>query len=514
MSDSRAVGDLLVNRKVLSRDLMEELLVREAQDGTPFVQLAVGEGLVSERDAVAAIGTHLGMAVWNPLDHPIPPMVRGMIVGDLSRKLRAVVVGIDGTELVVAMEDHTDRGALDQITQVTGWSARPAMATVADIRHAQEDLYGPVETDEPDPSGALDEPAPLHLNALLTRMVELGASDLHLSAGRPPSIRVDGTIRNLDDLPPLQGSQLRELIYGVLTDRQRERFETDLELDTSHSIPNVGRFRLNVLLQRDFVGAVLRAIPHKIVPLATLGLPPAVADLTRLARGLVLVTGPTGSGKSTTLASIVDVINATRAQHIMTVEDPIEFLHTHKLSVVNQREVGEDTHSFAEALRHVLRQDPDVILVGEMRDLETISTALTAAETGHLVFGTLHTQDAPQSVDRIIDVFPAHQQSQIRVQLASALQAVVTQQLIKRQSGKGRVVASEVLIATAAVRNLIREGKVHQIYSVMQGGGKYGMKTMDHSLADLVKNGDITLDTAVELAHQPDDVRRLAGSAR
>ncbi len=515
MSDSRAVGDLLIARKVLSRDDLAELLHREEAEGTPFVQLAISSGTVGERDVVGAIGEHLGLAVWNPLDRPIPPMVRGMIAGHLARKLRALVVGIDGTDLIVAMEDTADRGALDQVAQVTGWPVRPAMATVGDIRAALDDLYGPdvdVESGDETTVEVGEEPEPLHLNTLLVQMMALGASDLHLSAGRPPAIRVDGSMRNLDGYPALYGSQLRELIYSVLADRQRERFETDLELDTSHSIPDVGRFRLNVMYQRNSVGAVLRAIPHEIVPLEQLGLPPAVGELSKLPRGLVLVTGPTGSGKSTTLASIVDIVNSTRDGHIMTVEDPIEFLHTHKRSVVNQREVGEDTHSFAEALRHVLRQDPDVILVGEMRDLETISTALTAAETGHLVFGTLHTQDAPQSVDRIIDVFPAHQQQQIRVQLASALQAVVTQQLLKRASGKGRVVASEVLIATPAVRNLIREGKVHQIYSVMQGGGKYGMKTMDHSLADLVRAGDIGLDNALELAHHPDDVRRLVGT--
>jgi twitching motility protein PilT len=276
----------------------------------------------------------------------------------------------------------------------------------------------------------------------------------------------------------------------------------------------VGRFRMNVFLQRDSVAAVLRAIPQTVVSLDRLGLPSIVGELTRLPRGLVLVTGPTGSGKSTTLASMIDVINATRAVHIMTVEDPIEFLHVHKRAVINQREVGEDTHSFSEALRHVLRQDPDVILVGEMRDLETISTALTAAETGHLVFGTLHTQDAPQSVDRIIDVFPAHQQSQIRVQLSSALQAVVTQQLLRRNADRGRVLASEVLVATPAVRNLIREGKIHQIYSVMQSGGQHGMRTMDHSLAELVRTGEITMETAIEYGHHEEDIRRLVNSTR
>jgi twitching motility protein PilT len=523
MSDSRAVGELLVERKVLSRDNLEGLLIRCGSSGPAFVELVVTEGTVAERDAVAALAHHLGFADWNPLDKPIPPMVRGMIPAELARKLGSVVVGIEGVDLVVAMGDPADAGAIDQLAQETGWHIRPAMATSTDIEMALEQIFGPTQdapdaTADAEPShtsaGVRPDGTPLHLNVLLTRMVELGASDLHLSNGRSPSVRIDGSISVLDNWPVMGGSQLRELIYGILSDRQRERFEADLELDTSHSIPGVGRFRLNVFLQRDTVGAVLRAIPQNVVPLAHLGLPPVVGELSRLQRGLVLVTGPTGSGKSTTLASLVDIINTTRACHIMTVEDPIEFLHNHKLAVVNQREVGEDTRSFTEALRHVLRQDPDVILVGEMRDLETISTALTAAETGHLVFGTLHTQDAPQSIDRIIDVFPSHQQQQIRVQLAQALQAVVCQQLLRRDAPSGRVVASEVLIATAAVRNLIREGKVHQLYSVMQGGARYGMRTMDHSLAELVRRRDITMDTALEHCHVEDDVRRLAGSAR
>jgi len=304
------------------------------------------------------------------------------------------------------------------------------------------------------------------------------------------------------------------MVYAILTQKQRERFENDLELDTSHSVSGVGRFRVNVFLQRDSVGSVMRVIPFDVVPFDRLGLPESVLQFAGLPRGLVLVTGPTGSGKSTTLASLIDVINSQKPVHIMTVEDPIEFLHNHKMAVVNQREVGEDTYSFSSALKHVLRQDPDVILVGEMRDLETISTALTAAETGHLVFATLHTQDAPQSVDRVIDVFPAHQQQQVRVQLASSLQGVVTQQLVPLVGGRGRVVVSEVLVATAAVRNLIREGKTHQIYSAMQAGGQYGMQTMDMSLAQLVKKGTISMEMALERCAHESDLRRLIGSGK
>jgi len=424
-------------------------------------------------------------------------------------------------KLVVAMSDPTDTAALERIATETGWKIRPILAAQADLTAALGAVYGitpEVEEVAPDRDGettVVTTPATdqLHLNTLLTEMLALRASDLHLSAGLPPAVRVDGHIHPMEGYEPLTGSDIRQLVYGVLTQRQRETFENHLELDTSHSVPNVGRFRLNVFLQRDSVGAVLRAIPYEIVPLERLGIPAVVGDLAKLPRGLVLVTGPTGSGKSTTLASIIDIVNTSRALHIMTVEDPIEFLHEHKRCVVNQREVGEDTRSFADALKHVLRQDPDVILVGEMRDLETISTALTAAETGHLVFGTLHTQDAPQAIDRVIDVFPAHQQQQIRVQLAAALQAVVTQQLLPRVRGRGRAVACEVLIATPAVRNLIREGKIHQIYSSMQAGGKYGMQTMDQSLAQLVKASEVSMEVALERSHHEEDVRRLVSGA-
>ncbi len=515
---SRAIGEFLVSRKVLSKDVMEAVLLREAQTGVPMAKLLATEGLVAERDLVAAVADQLGMAMWDPNTEPIPAILGGMLPVAMCQRLRAVAVGMTGNELTVAMENPTDQESVKQIMADTGWMVRPVLAAASDISLAIEAVYG-VE-DRPTVAVADGQAAEapveteVHLNALLEEMVDLGASDLHLSAGLPPCIRVDGHLRPMDGYETLNPSELRRMVYAILSQRQREKFEADLELDTSHSVPHVGRFRLNVFVQRDSVGAVLRAIPFKIVPLEKLGVPAVVGSLANLPRGLVLVTGPTGSGKSTTLASIVDVINTTQPLHIMTVEDPIEFVHSHKRCVVNQREVGEDTKSFADALKHVLRQDPDVILVGEMRDLETISTALTAAETGHLVFGTLHTQDAPQSIDRVIDVFPAHQQQQIRVQLAAALQAVVTQQLLPRAAGRGRAVSCEVLIATPAIRNLIREGKVHQIYSAMQAGGKYGMQTMDQSLAELVRAGTVGMDVALERCHNEDDLRRLATGVR
>ena len=347
---------------------------------------------------------------------------------------------------------------------------------------------------------------------LLDAVLERDASDLHLTAGAAPMLRVHGSLQALEGYPPLDPEQVQQMVYAILTQRQRERLEEDLELDLSYSLPGKARFRVNVYFQRDSVGAAFRLIPFVIRSLEELGAPPQIVEFARLPRGLVLVTGPTGSGKSTTLASMINWINEHEHLHILTIEDPIEFIHPHKLSIVNQRELGADTKSFASALRHVLRQDPDVILVGEMRDLETISTAITAAETGHLVFATLHTQDAPQTIDRIIDAFPSHQQQQVRVQLSTTLQGVVTQQLLPNFNTTGRVVASEVLMCTPAIRNLIREAKVHQVYSAMQAGAKHGMVTMDASLATLANQGKITRDVARAQCHDVTELERLMGS--
>jgi twitching motility protein PilT len=350
---------------------------------------------------------------------------------------------------------------------------------------------------------AASEALRLDLDSLLTYAVENGASDLHIAEGFPPAVRIDGSIRPIEGMPVLDSNQVRRMVYNILPQAQRERFEATKELDTSHAVHGVGRFRVNVLQQRGAVGAVLRTIPHKIPPFDSLGIPKVVASFAELRRGLVLVTGPTGSGKTTTLAALIDIINQTKPLHIVTVEDPIEFLHHHGKSIVNQREVGQDTTSFAESLRHVLRQDPDVILVGEMRDLETISTAITAAETGHLVFATLHTQDAPQTIDRIIDVFPPNQQDQVRVQLAGTLEAIVTQQLILAAGGVGRVPVCEVLVCTPGIRNLIRSAKSHQVYSLMQTGGAEGMQTMDQGLAIAVREQKITESLALDRSHDP-----------
>jgi twitching motility protein PilT len=344
---------------------------------------------------------------------------------------------------------------------------------------------------------------------VLRGMVEAGASDVHLTAGFPPAIRVRGRIVPMDNYGPLDSQQTREVVYSILNDDQRKRFENNQQLDFAYAIPNVARFRVNTFFQRGAISAAFRRVPHQIPDLGSLRVPEVLRDFTRRPRGFVLVTGPTGSGKSTTLAAMVDVINSEREDHILTIEDPIEFLHTHKRSIVNQREVGADAIDFALGLKAALRQDPDVILVGEMRDLETISTALTAAETGHLVFATLHTQSTAQTVDRIIDVFPPEQQGQVRTQLSIALQGIVTQQLLPTADGTGRVVATEVLVPTPAIRNLIREAKTHQIYAAIQTAGSVGMQTMDADLARLVRLGTITPELAQQRASVPEELKRL-----
>jgi twitching motility protein PilT len=340
-----------------------------------------------------------------------------------------------------------------------------------------------------------------------------GASDLHLTAGSAPLIRIRGQLKPLDT-PKLTPQAVREVVYSILTDEQRKRLETDWQIDFAYSLPGAARFRVNAYFQRASIGAAFRLIPSEMPRLDSLGLPPVIRDFTRKPRGFVLVTGPTGSGKSTTLAAMLDVINEERHEHILTIEDPIEFLHKHKNCIVNQRELGADAKTFGMGLKAALRQDPDVILVGEMRDLETISTALTAAETGHLVFATLHTQDTAQTVDRIVDVFPPEQQQQVRVQLSVALQGIVTQQLLPTADGQGRAVATEILVPTPAVRNLIREGKTHQIYSALQTGGNHGMQTMDAALADLVRQQKISRELAEARSSTPEELRRLMGTVK
>jgi len=347
------------------------------------------------------------------------------------------------------------------------------------------------------------------IDTLLEQMVAHNASDLHITAGSPPVLRLRGQLHRLDHLPRLGADETRQLLYRILSTEQQKQLELNRQLDLSYSIPGVARVRVNIFSQRESLAGAFRLIPSELKTLEELGVPASLYQLCHRPRGLVLVTGPTGSGKSTTLAALIDEINRTRADHIVTIEDPIEFVHKHKRCIVNQRELGPDATSFADALRGALRQDPDVILLGEMRDLETIATALTAAETGHLVFATLHTQDAASTVDRLIDVFPAEQQGQIRAQIAGTLEGVVTQTLLPTADGQGRVPAIEILFPDDAVRNLIRQAKIEQIYSIMQTGTKRGMMTLEQSLADLVLRGVVTEEIAVSRSSRGDQLLGL-----
>jgi twitching motility protein PilT len=356
-----------------------------------------------------------------------------------------------------------------------------------------------------------NEAAPqISLSELLRSLSDLHGSDLHITTGSPPQVRVHGHLRPLENYRNLSSADTKQLAYSVLTDAQKHRFEENLELDFSFGVKGLSRFRANLFNQRGAVGAVFRAIPYEIKPFEDLGLPAVVKDLCNKPRGLILVTGPTGSGKSTTLAAMIDKINRERHEHILTIEDPIEFLHNHKSCLINQREVNSDTRGFAEALRTALRQDPDVVLIGEMRDLETIESALRIAETGHLTLATLHTNSAISTINRIIDVFPADQQSQIRAQLSLVLEGILCQALLPKAEGGGRVMALEVMIPNAAIRNLIREDKVHQIYSMMQTGqDKYGMQTFNQALATAYHKRQITLDTALQRSSNTDELTEL-----
>jgi twitching motility protein PilT len=345
---------------------------------------------------------------------------------------------------------------------------------------------------------------PASIDALLERAVELGASDVHITAGSQPVVRVHGHIEALADQAKLDPDVTRQLLYRITTTEQQKRLELDRQLDFAYGVRGLGRFRVGAYYQRESLAAAFRLIPTDIRSLEELGLPAALHEFTTKPRGLVLFTGPTGSGKSTSLAALIDEINATRRDHIITIEDPIEFLHNHRSCIVNQREIGGDATGFAEALRGALRQDPDVILLGEMRDLETISTALTASETGHLVFATLHTQSAPSTIDRIIDAFPAAQQSQVRMQLANSLQGIVTQTLLPKADGTGRVCALEVLFLDDAIRNLIRQGKIEQVYSYMQTGTRRGMQTMEQSLSELIEKRTVSVSDALGRTTRPE----------
>ncbi len=575
-ADVAGLGELLVQQGVVTPDQLQQAEHHLQERGGNLAGALLELRLATEGDLVRAFATSLGIGYAEVDGASVDPHCVGLLPAATARELTALPVRFgDGNDVVVAIADPNAREAIAQRLQTeiglpVSFALAPRRALLqaievhaaeAEAQPAPERVRAPLHAVNasapssvptgasggdgasldaaaaapatptngsgqgrpsrgPEPELGHQEPrlmsevgATIDLDELLKTLVERGGSDLHLTTGIPPAIRVNGELTHLDEYPVLESDELQKMLYAIMTQKQREAFENELELDMSYSILDVARFRVNIFMQRDSIGSVMRVIPFEILPLETLGIPEQVANFAYLPRGFVLVTGPTGSGKSTTLASLVDLANRNRAAHIMTVEDPIEFLHTHKRSVVNQREVGTDTHGFTQALKHVLRQDPDVILVGEMRDLETIQIALTAAETGHLVFGTLHTQDAPQSIDRIIDVFPPHQQEQIRVMLAGALKGVVCQTLVKTADGKGRTAAVEIMVANSGIRNLIREGKTHQIYSAIQAGAKDGMVAMDQSLALLVKAGKITYDAALEKANQVNEFNRLVGRA-
>ncbi|HEX9094227.1 MAG TPA: PilT/PilU family type 4a pilus ATPase [Coriobacteriia bacterium] len=426
------------------------------------------------------------------------------------------------------LPESADPGVLlDRVRALAGVLPKAATASVA-AGEAAEPAEADYGTPQPVPVGDYGAPQPVpssdskvasgpkssdvpHIDDLLRMMIDRGGSDLHITVGSPPGIRQRGEIVPIESMKPLQPRDTQEMILSLLSEEQRKRFETELELDFAYSIPGLSRFRANVFQQRNSLGAVFRVIPLRIPTMQDLNLPKVCKFLADRPRGLVLVTGPTGSGKSTTLAAMVDHVNETRACHIITLEDPIEFMHRNKKAYVNQREIGEDTHSFASALKRVLRQDPDVILVGEMRDLETISAAITAAETGHLVFATLHTTGGPETVDRIIDVFPPHQQQQVRMQLSGTLEGVLSQVLLRTTDGKSRTLAMEIMLGIPAISNLIREGKTHQMPTIIQGGAQLGMQTLDQHLKMLLQAGKITFEEAIGKAKEPRELAAMLG---
>ncbi len=561
----RRLGGALVSGGYVPEATMAQLAEEASQSGAPLASLLVSRQVASSQVVVGVMAQIAQLPAVDLYAEGPDPAAMSLVPASLAQEYRAVGYRLSGEQLVIACAEPLDADDMRAIATLAGRPVTPVLADPVGVEQMIASLAsqgaqglqgaqgaqgansaqpgqaafpadtsgsaGAAETLPAAEGGSGGSAAPasrsegglpvlkmgqagvaLHIDDLLRYAVEVGASDLHLTARMPACIRLNGAIRPIEGCPKLDNETIRDMVFGILPQSHRERFEEERELDTSHSIAGVGRFRVNVFMQRGTVASVLRAIPHEIPSFESLGVPESIRAFTELRRGLVLVTGPTGSGKSTTLATLIDIINRSKPLHIVSVEDPIEFLHNHKRSVVNQREVGQDTKSFAEALRRVLREDPDVILVGEMRDLDTISMALTAAETGHLVFATLHTQDAPQTIDRVIDVFPTNQQEQVRTQLAACLEGVVTQQLILNAEGTGRLACCEVMMCTSAVRNLVRSAKTHQVYSLMQTGAQYGMQTMDQGLARLVKEGRITEGVAFDRCRSEEDLRNHLAS--
>lgn len=515
---SRRLGEFLVARRVLSRDDLNELLARESTEGIDLAALLQLEHLVSDHDLTAGIASELGLPFADLADQTILPDVWGVLPEDVAREHLAVALERRSDGIVVAMADPRDDGAMHLLEAELRMTVIPTVAVREDLLRLIDEMYGhgtsvgaSVGTGAGSGAGEASVTAlarGVKLDYLLDEVVRVGGSDLHLTVGSPPVVRVQGELRRMPGVAPLNGSEVRRLVLGILTDKQRERFLEAGELSTSHALPGKGRFRVSAFVQRDSVGAVLRVVPAEIPSAEDLGLPDVVVDWADERRGLILVCGPHGSGLSTTLAALVDRINSTRAAHILTIEEPIEFLHRHQLGLVNQREVGEDTESFSSGLRYALRQDPDVIVAGELPDVESIRLALSAAETGHLVLASLPTIDAVQTIERIVEVFAVENQPQARLQLANTLRGIVVQQLVPAFDG-GRALATEVLLPAAPVLDAIRSGDSVGITKAMLGGATSGMGIMDQSLADLVREGIADLEVAIDHALDPKELRYL-----
>jgi twitching motility protein PilT len=521
------LAQLLERRGLVPPDILQAAIRRAEELHEWLGQVTVDDHLLTEDELAAALAEETGLARVDLSAFSPDPAAMRCVTQDLCLRRRLLPLAVEHGALIVAVGNPLDAELCSMLGAETDRQVVMRVAPALTLQRTTVEWFREVEsarevasrqeTPESLPGGTAaaatsprddDSIYPLSLDELLTTMAQKGASDLHLAVPSPPLIRVDGELRSVNDRG-LRPRDTQELIYAILSDWQVSQFEEHRELDLGYGIPGVGRFRINVFRQRGSIAAVLRAIPHTIPTLDGLGMPPVVKQLTSLHSGLILVTGPTGSGKSTTQAAIINEINSHRRAHIITIEDPIEFLHSPKQSQINQREIGTDTDSFSIALRYVLRQDPDVILIGEMRDLDTIRAALTAAETGHLVIATLHTNSAGQTIDRIIDVFPPEQQEQVRSQLANVLEAVLTQTLLPHVDGRGRCCAQEILLATSGVRSLIREGKVYQIPSQIQVGGKQGMQTMDQALKNLVLQNKVAVHEAAARSTDPHDFERL-----
>jgi twitching motility protein PilT len=498
---SRRLGEFLVEHRVLTRDTLDELLAREAAEGVGFAELLAREGTVSDRDLSAAVAHELGVPFIDLAEQSIGRDVWAMVPEELARKYRAVAVERRGDAVVVALDDPTDAPAADDIAGRIAARVEPAAAPRADLERLLDQMYG-------GESRASVGEERLRLDDLLRDVLAAGASDLHLTVGVPPTMRVRGAMEQMAGAPALTGSEVRRLVLGALTQRQRERLLADGEVQSAHGIPGTGRFRVSAFVQRNSVGAVFRLVPDHVPSPAELGLPDEVVRLAEETRGLVLVCGRSGSGTSTTVAALVDLVNRSRACHVLTIEDPIEFLHRHQRAIVNQREVGEDTAGFAVGLRHALRQDADVLVLGDLPDAETMRLAVNAAETGHLVIGVVRSVDTSQALERVVDAFPAEQRPQARMQLAGSFRGAVAQRLVPRLDG-GMAIAIELLLPSGPVVNLLRSGDLASLRNTIVGGTGSGMMVLDQSLASLVQSGEVTADAALEQAVDPDELRYL-----